>query len=73
MLLMTLPASPAYAWTDAASYAPPRPPGTKGRPRKTGARLPNLSAVLSDAKTVWQRVTMPQWYGEGERCIELTV
>jgi hypothetical protein len=41
--------------------------------RKTGARLPNLSAVLSDAKTVWQRVTMPQWYGEGERCIELTV
>jgi hypothetical protein len=59
---------------DAALYAPapPRQPGSKGRPRKTGARLPNLSEALSDTKTAWQRVSIPQWYGEGERCIELT-
>ena len=59
---------------DAALYAPapPRPHGAKGRPRKTGARLPNLSEVLTDAKTVWRRLTISHWYGEGERRIELT-
>jgi hypothetical protein len=59
---------------DAALYAPapPRPLGAKGRPRKSGARLPNLSEVLTDTKTVWQRATIPQWYGESTRCIELT-
>jgi hypothetical protein len=58
---------------DAALYAPapPRPPGAKGRPRKTGARLPNLSDVLTDATTGWQRHLIPGWYGEGERRIEL--
>ena len=58
---------------DAALYAPapPRPPGAKGRPRKTGARLPTLSGVLTDAQTAWQRISIPHWYGEGERRIEL--
>jgi hypothetical protein len=58
---------------DAALYAPapPRPPGAKGRPRKTGARLPNLSDVLTDPQTAWQRISVPHWYGEGERRIEL--
>jgi hypothetical protein len=59
---------------DAALYAPapPRQPTAKGRPRKTGERLANLSAVLLDSTTVWQRVTIPGWYGEGERRVELT-
>ena len=38
---------------DAALYnpAPPRLPGTNGRPRTKGARRPNLSGVLTDADT----------------------
>lgn len=51
--------------------APPRPPGTRGRPRRKGERLPRLSAVLTDAATVWQRVTIAGWYGERARDVEL--
>jgi len=51
--------------------APPRRPGTNGRPRVKGERLPLLAAVLTDRTTAWQRVTMPGWYGEGTRDIEL--
>jgi hypothetical protein len=59
---------------DAALYAPApqRPPGTKGRSRKTGARLASLPEALSDTKTMWQHITIPSWYGEGERRIDLT-
>jgi hypothetical protein len=59
---------------DAALFAPapPRTPGQKGRPRRKGARLPSLNAVLTDAKTVWQPATVPHWYGEGERTVEVT-
>ncbi len=58
---------------DAALYAPapPRRPGTVGRPRSKGARLPNLSVILADAGTRWMRVTVPGWYGEGERVVEV--
>jgi hypothetical protein len=58
---------------DAALYepAPPRRPGTVGRPRTKGARLPNLSAVLADAGTRWAEVAVPGWYGEGERVVEV--
>ncbi len=57
---------------DAALYepAPPRRPGTKGRPRTKDARLPNLSDVLVRTSTRWRRVTVPGWYGEGDRVIE---
>jgi len=57
---------------DAALYepAPPRRPGTKGRPRTKGTRLPNLSEVLEATTTSWQRVIVPGWYGEGARVVE---
>jgi hypothetical protein len=58
---------------DAALYepTPPRQPGTVGRPRSKGARQPNLSEVLADNDTPWRRVTVPGWYGEGDRIVEL--
>ncbi len=50
---------------DAALYepAPERVAGQIGRPRKKGARLPTLKAVLASPQTVWQSVTMAGWYG----------
>ena len=59
---------------DAALYdpAPPRLPGTNGRPRTKGKRLANLSDVLADPATVWQRVIVPGWYGGGERVVEIS-
>jgi hypothetical protein len=58
---------------DAALYdpAPPRLPGTTGRPRTKGARLPILSNVLTNPDTSWQRMMVPGWYGEGERLVEV--
>ena len=59
---------------DAALYepAPPRPPGTIGRPRTKGARLPTPAHVLADPSTGWQTIIVPGWYGAGERTVELT-
>lgn len=59
---------------DAALYqpVPPQPPGTIGRPRTKGARLPTLSEVLAAKSTPWQRMRVPGWYGAGERTIEIT-
>jgi hypothetical protein len=51
--------------------APPRRPGTIGRPRVKGERLPMLSAVLTDAATRWRRVTVAGWYGAGPRVVDL--
>ena len=58
---------------DAALYepAPERKPRQMGRPRKKGARLPNLEEVLQDKKTAWQPVTIEDWYGEGRREVEI--
>src|SRR5918993_871419 len=58
---------------DAALYepAPVRLPGTMGRPRRKGARLPTLSEVLATKGTRWQTVHVPGWYGAGERTIEI--
>jgi DDE superfamily endonuclease len=58
---------------DAALYepAPFRPPGTNGRPRKKGKRLATLRHLLHHKTTRWQRWTVPGWYGEGDRLIEV--
>ena len=58
---------------DAALYepAPPRPPGTIGRPRTKGARLPTLAARLAAKDTHWHEVVVPGWYGAGERTLEI--
>ena len=51
--------------------APPRRPGTVGRPRLTGARLPTLAARLADPATRWRRVEVGGWYGRGERRLDI--
>jgi hypothetical protein len=58
---------------DAALYrpAPPRRPGTLGRPRTKGERLPTLADVLANKATHWQRLSVPGWYGEGDRIVEI--
>jgi hypothetical protein len=58
---------------DAALYepAPFRPPGTNGRPRKVGKRLSTLRQILERKATRWQRLSVPNWYGERSRVIEL--
>lgn len=58
---------------DAALYepAPPRLASRRGRPRKKGPRLPTLGQVLTDPSTCWQRLTVPLWYGEVDRAVEI--
>src|ERR671914_1418903 len=59
---------------DAALYdpAPPRRAGQIGRPRLKGERLPNLSVVAEDPSTTWTPTTVNDWYGGGERTVEVT-
>jgi len=58
---------------DAALYepAPPRRPGQLGRPRLKGERLPNLSEAAQDPATVWKPTTIANWYGSGDRTVEI--
>jgi hypothetical protein len=58
---------------DGALYepAPPRRQGQIGRPRIKGERLPNLSVVAEDPKTVWKPTKIANWYGSGERVVEV--
>jgi hypothetical protein len=58
---------------DARLFAPPPPrvPGQKGRPRLVGNRLPNLTQHAIDAEAAWIRLTIPRWYGERNRPIEV--
>jgi DDE superfamily endonuclease len=58
---------------DAALYepAPPRRPGQRGRPRLKGERLPNLSVVAEAPNTVWKPTMITNWYGSGERTVEI--
>jgi len=57
---------------DAALYEPaPMPTGKRGRPRKKGARLPTLRAILDDSQTLWQQVAV-NWYDGLSRQMEIT-
>jgi hypothetical protein len=58
---------------DGALYepAPPRRPGQIGRPRIKGERLPNLSEVAEEPITVWKPTKIANWYGSGERTVEV--
>ena len=58
---------------DAALYdpAPEHPIGRLGRPRRKGARQPSLKARLTDDDTCWRAVTLSQWYGQGNKAVEI--
>jgi hypothetical protein len=58
---------------DAALHdpAPPRAPGTTGRPRKAGKRLPTLAKVAGDAATVWRALHVEHWYGGGAHDLQV--
>ena len=58
---------------------PPRLPGTKGRPRVSGARQQTLiqrveprgSPDLANPETTWQRIKVTGWYGHSERRLDI--
>src|SRR5215210_5640490 len=58
---------------DAALYepAPPRKPKQIGRPRLKGKRFPTLAAVADEPSTTWMPVVVADWYGKGERTVEV--
>jgi hypothetical protein len=58
---------------DAALYEPvlPRKLKQNGRPRLKGKRLPTLQQVLADPMTQWTTITVPRWYSQQARDIEI--
>ena len=58
---------------DAALYdpAPPRLPGTIGRPLLKGDRQPKLQEVLDSPATRWRSITLAYWYGHAGRQLEI--
>ena len=58
---------------DAGLYAPapPRKPGTRGRPRVKGARQPSLKQRLANPATRWHRVSLNGWYGRTEQRLHI--
>ena len=58
---------------DASLFAPAPPRhGGRGRPPIKGKPLPKLTQVLQNPGTVWQRHTVPLWYGRTNRIVEVT-
>ncbi len=51
--------------------APPRRPGRLGRPPLKGPRVPKLTQILADPKTVWSLITLQEWYGGQQRTLEI--
>jgi hypothetical protein len=58
---------------DAALYdeAPQSHNGQIGRPRLKGKRRPTLKALAEDKATSWSGLKIANWYGEGEREVEV--
>ena len=50
---------------------PPRQPGTRGRPRLKGRRLPTLAERLHDAATPWQPLRV-RWYDGRVRWLQVS-
>jgi hypothetical protein len=66
------PASPACVWTLPSTNRPRHANlAPLGGPEPKGERRPTLAEVLADKTTGGQRVTVPGWYGEGERVVEI--
>lgn len=59
---------------DAALYDRPQPKakGKRGPQPKKGERQQKLKDRLNDPTTPWQTATVSEWYGEGERQVEIT-
>jgi len=55
---------------DAALYDPAPPYSGRGRPRKKGARQPNLETRLHDPETVWHSDTVI-WYDGQQRTMDI--
>jgi len=58
---------------DAALYepGPKSKTGQRGRPRVKGKRLSTLEAIANDPKTVWNSISIPRWYGDGPKEVEI--
>jgi hypothetical protein len=58
---------------DAGLYEPaaPRKLHQRGRTRLKGKRLPTLEQIRQKRQTKWKTVSIPDWYGEGARLIEI--
>jgi len=58
---------------DAHLCAPPLPrtPRQIGRPRLVGQRLPTLEHWRDDPATEWTTLTVPRWYSQTEREVEI--
>jgi hypothetical protein len=57
---------------DAALFDVPQPkPKGRGRPAIKGKRLPGLAQRLKAPETLWQRYTVPFWYGRTNRTLDI--
>jgi hypothetical protein len=56
---------------DAALYEPAPTYAGCGRPRRKGARLPTLRALLEDRSQRWRKVTVARWYRQRNRRVEI--
>ena len=52
-------------------FASARKVGQTGRPRIKGARRPSPAQRLEDPQTRWKKVKVENWYGGGERQVEV--